>query len=119
MFEYSSVIPSSLDCLKSKHNLKKIFLMVLKFTKYDLSKPRGRFFQILCVSQKVRTLPIVSHCLCQIGLILKYRESSPYANFITAIFITVLCQNIPEIFGLCVFWANSFITTIFISSAKY
>ena len=43
-----------------------------------------------------------------------YRGSSPYANFITAIF-----QNIPDIFGLCVFWANYFITAIFILYAKY
>ena len=33
----------------------------------------------------------------------KVRESSPYANFITAIFITVLFQNIPEIFDWCIF----------------
>ena len=32
------------------------------------------------------------------------RGSSPYANFITSIF-----QNIPEIFGSCVFWANYFL----------
>ena len=31
-----------------------------------------------------------------------------YGNFITAIY-----QNIPEIFGLCVFWAKYFITAIF------
>ena len=36
-----------------------------------------------------------------------YRGSSPYANFITTIF-----QNIPEIIGLCVFWANYFIIAI-------
>ena len=43
--------------MRSTHNLKKIFLMVLTFTN-DLSNPRGRFFQILRVSQKVRTLTL-------------------------------------------------------------
>ena len=44
--------------MRSTHNLKKIFLMVLTLISKsaDLSKPWGRFFQILWVSQKVRTL---------------------------------------------------------------
>ena len=33
-----------------------------------------------------------------------YKESSPYANFITAIFL-----NIPKVFGLYIFWIYSFI----------
>ena len=37
-----------------------------------------------------------------------YKESSFYANFITAIF-----QKFPEIIGLCCFGANYFITAIF------
>ena len=36
--------------MRSKHNLKK---------SADLSKPWGRFFQILCVSQNVRTLTAI------------------------------------------------------------
>ena len=53
-----------------------------------------------------------------------YRGSSPYVNFITARFITAnfitaIFQNIPEIFGLCVFLANYFITAIFMLYAKY
>ena len=32
-----------------------------------------------------------------------YRGSLPYANFITAVF-----QNIPYIFGLCIFWVYFF-----------
>ena len=34
-----------------------------------------------------------------------YRELSPYANFISANFITAIFLNFPKIFGLCVFWA--------------
>ena len=48
-----------------------------------------------------------------------YRGSSPYGNFITENFITVIFQNISEIFGLCVFWDNYFITKIFMLKVKY
>ena len=43
-----------------------------------------------------------------------YREFSPYANFISANFITAIFQNFPKIFGLCVFRAIYFINAIFI-----
>ena len=33
-----------------------------------------------------------------------------YANFTNAIFTTAIFQNIPELFGLCNFLANSFTT---------
>ena len=42
-----------------------------------------------------------------------YRGSSPYSNFISANFITMIFQNFPKIFGLCVFRAIYFITAIF------
>ena len=43
-----------------------------------------------------------------------YRESSPYANFITVNFITAIFQNFPEIIGLAWYLgANYFITAIF------
>ena len=42
-----------------------------------------------------------------------YRESLAYENFITPIFITGIIQNIPNIFGLCNFWPNSFTAVIF------
>ena len=48
---------------------------------------------------------------------LLYREFSPYANFITANFITAVFQNFPKIFALCVFRAIYFITAIFILHA--
>ena len=35
----------------------------------------------------------------------KYREFSPYANFISANFVTAIFQNIPYIFALSEFWA--------------
>ena len=43
----------------------------------------------------------------------RYKGSSPYVNFISANFITAILQNIPELFGLCVFWVIYFITAIF------
>ena len=44
--------------MRSTHNLKKTssWFWRLLSKSADLSKPWGRFFQILCVSQKVRTL---------------------------------------------------------------
>ena len=44
-----------------------------------------------------------------------YRENanSITAIFIMAIFIMTIFQNFPEIFGLCIFSVNFFITTIF------
>ena len=36
------------------------------------------------------------------------RESLTYANFTNAIFTTAIFRNIPELFGLCNFLANSF-----------
>ena len=41
------------------------------------------------------------------------KGSSTFANFISANFITAIFQNFPKIFGLCIFWANYFITAIF------
>ena len=38
---------------------------------------------------------------------------SPYANFISANFITAIFENIPYIFALCEFWAIYFISAIF------
>ena len=42
-----------------------------------------------------------------------YRGSLPYANFITANFITAIFQNFPDILGLCVLGVDSFITLAF------
>ena len=44
---------------------------------------------------------------------MKYRGFSPYANFISANFITAILQNIPKIFALSEFWAIYFISAIF------
>ena len=51
-------ILQEIKVLRSRHNLKKCssWLWRLLSKSADLSKPWGRFFQILCVSQKVRTL---------------------------------------------------------------
>ena len=48
--------------MRSTHNLKKSssWFWRLLSKSADLSKPWGRFFQILCVSQKVRTLSVKS-----------------------------------------------------------
>ena len=45
--------------MRSSHNLKKpsLWFWSLQSKSADLSKQWGRFFQILCVSQKVQTLP--------------------------------------------------------------
>ena len=43
-----------------------------------------------------------------------YREFSPYANFISAIFTSAILQKFPKLFGLWVFRAIHFITAIFI-----
>ena len=43
----------------------------------------------------------------------KYREFSPNANFITAVFVTAVFQNFPDKFGLCLFGANYFIYAVF------
>ena len=68
---------------------------------------------------------VTPNCMLQITFILPfwknvhkfsmctYRGFSSYANFIATIFITAIFQNIPEIFGWCIFWANYFITAIF------
>jgi hypothetical protein len=42
--------------LSERKKIWKIFLMVLTNQLIWMSKPRGRFFQIMCASQKVRTL---------------------------------------------------------------
>ena len=64
------------DFLRSAHNLKKksswFWRLVSKSA--DLSKPWGRLFQILCVSQKVRTLPLTIWILSVNSLIKRLKQ---------------------------------------------
>ena len=39
----------------------------------------------------------------KVKILINYREFSPNANFITAIFVTAVFQNFPEKFALCEF----------------
>ena len=43
----------------------------------------------------------------------KSRGSSPFANFISANFLTAIFQNVPKIFNLYKFWAIDLISASF------
>ena len=57
-------------------------------------------------------LPLCIYCNISRGVsclwIQNYRGSSPYANFISANFITAIFQNFPDIFSQCVFRVKIF-----------
>ena len=62
--------------MRSTQNLKKSSLRFWRLLSKsaDLSKPWGRFFQILCVSQKVRTLPLTIWILSVNSLIKRLKQ---------------------------------------------